>query len=103
MRERLEYVSVWILLKLLGLVPRGISRRMGVFVARCLFQLRPKLRDAADFNLRLAFPELPEPARRQILQRMVGHLGWMVAEFARFPRYTRENIGETIILDGFDN
>jgi Kdo2-lipid IVA lauroyltransferase/acyltransferase len=103
MRERLEYVSVWILLKLLGLLPRGISRRIGVFVARCLFKLRPKLRDAADFNLRLAFPELPGPARRQILQRMVRHLGWMVAEFARFPRYTRKNIGETIILDGLDN
>ena len=103
MRERLEYVSVWILLKLLGLLPRGISRRIGVCVARCLFKLRPKLRDAADFNLRLAFPELPGPARRQILQRMVRNLGWMVAEFARFPRYTRENIGETIILDGFDN
>jgi KDO2-lipid IV(A) lauroyltransferase len=103
MRERLEYVSVWILLKLLGLLPRGISRRIGVFVARCLFKLRPKLRDAADFNLRLAFPELPEPARRQILQRMVRHLGWMVAEFARFPRYTRKNIEEAIILDGFEN
>jgi KDO2-lipid IV(A) lauroyltransferase len=103
MRERLEYVSVWILLKLLGLLPRGISRRIGVCVARCLFKLRPKLRDAADFNLSLAFPELPGPARRQILQRMVRNLGWMVAEFARFPRYTRENIGETIILDGFDN
>jgi Kdo2-lipid IVA lauroyltransferase/acyltransferase len=103
MRERLEYVSVWILLKLLGLLPRGISRSIGVFVARCLFKLRPKLRDAADFNLRLAFPELPGPTRRQILQRMVRHLGWMVAEFARFPRYTRKNIEETIILDGLDN
>jgi len=103
MRERLEYASVLILLKFLGLLPRKIARGAGVFIARCLFAFRPRLREAADFNLRLAFPELPAPARREILQRMVRHLGWMVAEFARFPRYTRKNIEEAIILDGFEN
>jgi Kdo2-lipid IVA lauroyltransferase/acyltransferase len=103
MRERLEYASVWILLKFLGFLPRSIARGVGVFVASCLFAVRPTLRAAAEFNLRLAFPELPDPARRDILQRMVRNLGWMAAEFARFPRYTRQNIGETIILDGFEN
>ena len=103
MRERLEYASVLILLKFLGLLPRSIARGAGVCIARCLFAVRPRLREAADFNLRLAFPELPAPARREILQRMVRHLGWMVAEFARFPRYTRKNIEEAIILDGFEN
>jgi KDO2-lipid IV(A) lauroyltransferase len=103
MRERLEYASVWILLKFLGFLPRSIARGVGVFVATSLFAARPTLRAAAEFNLRLAFPELPGPARRDILQRMVRNLGWMAAEFARFPRYTRQNIGETIILDGFEN
>jgi KDO2-lipid IV(A) lauroyltransferase len=103
MRERLEYASVWILLNFLGFLPRSIARGVGVFVATSLFAARPTLRAAAEFNLRLAFPELPGLARRDILQRMVRNLGWMAAEFARFPRYTRQNIGETIILDGFEN
>ena len=34
---------------------------------------------------------------------MVRNLGWMAAEFARLPRYTRENIEEAMILDGFEN
>ena len=103
MRERLEYASAWILLKFLGCLPRTMARGIGVLIAHGLFSMRPPLRRAAEFNLRLAFPELPEPARRDILKRMVRNLGWMAAEFARLPRYTRNNIEKAIILDGFEN
>jgi Kdo2-lipid IVA lauroyltransferase/acyltransferase len=103
MRERLEYASAWMVLKFLGCLPRSMARGIGVVIANCLFALRPPLRKAAEFNLRLAFPELPKPARRRILRRMVRNLGWMAAEFARLPRYTRNNIEKTIILDGFEN
>jgi KDO2-lipid IV(A) lauroyltransferase len=34
---------------------------------------------------------------------MVRNLGWMAVEFARFPRLTRENIEEFVILDGQEN
>jgi KDO2-lipid IV(A) lauroyltransferase len=74
-----------------------------VLVANCLFAIRPPLRRAAEFNLRLAFPELPETARRDILKGTLRNLGWMAAEFARLPRYTRGNIEKVIILDGFEN
>ena len=103
MRERLEYASAWVLLKLLGCLPRTFARGMGSFVANCLFSIRPPLHRAAEFNLRMAFPELPESARRDILKRMVRNLGWMAAEFARLPRYTRQNIEQIIILEGFEN
>ena len=80
-----------------------MARAIGVLVANCLFAIRPPLRRAAEFNLRLAFPELPETARRDILKGMLRNLGWMAAEFARLPRYTRGNIEKAIILDGFEN
>jgi len=103
MRERLEYASAWILLKFLGYLPRQIGRDIGALVACGLFFIRPSLQRAAEFNLRLAFPELPRRARREILKRMVRNVGWMAAEFARMPRYTRSNIEQAIILDGFEN
>src|SRR5579872_989501 len=103
MRERLEYAFVWLLLKFLAFLPRPIARWFAGLVAKCLFFVRPTLRRAAEFNLRLAFPELPEPARRRIVKGMVRNLGWMAAEFARLPRYTRSNIGKAMILDGFEN
>lgn len=80
-----------------------MARAIGVLIANCLFAIRPPLRRAAEFNLRLAFPELPGTARRDILKGMLRNLGWMAAEFARLPRYTRGNIGRAIILDGFEN
>ncbi len=103
MRERLEYAFAWLLLKFLGSLPRPIARACGALIAKSLFLMRPPLRRAAEFNLRLAFPELPEPARDAILRRMVRNIGWMAAEFARLPRYTRENIEEAMIPDGVEN
>jgi KDO2-lipid IV(A) lauroyltransferase len=34
---------------------------------------------------------------------MVRHLGWLAVEFARFPRYSANNIEGTVILDGHEN
>ena len=103
MRERLEYAAGWLLLRLLGAVPRSMARGIGVLIAHYLFFIRAPLRRAAEFNLRLAFPELPKPARQDILRRMVRNLGWLAAEFARLPRYNRSNIEKIIILDGLEN
>jgi Kdo2-lipid IVA lauroyltransferase/acyltransferase len=103
MRERLEYVAGWLLLKFLGSLPRTLARAAGVLVAKCLFFIRAPLRRAADFNLRLAFPELPKPARRGILKRMVRNLGRLAAEFAHLPLYNRSNIEKVMILDGLEN
>ena len=34
---------------------------------------------------------------------MVRNLGWMAAEFACFPKYSKENIEQLVILDGNEN
>jgi KDO2-lipid IV(A) lauroyltransferase len=103
MRGRFEYASAWIVLKFLGCLPRKIARSVGAMIAKCLLFMRPPLRRAAEFNLRLAFPELPASTRRDILRQMVRNLGWLAAEFARLPLYNRSNIEQTMILDGFEN
>jgi KDO2-lipid IV(A) lauroyltransferase len=68
-----------------------------------LLFLRPKLRKTAEFNLKLAFPDWNESERNAVMKAMPRHLGWMAAEFARFPRYTAENIESVVILDGHEN
>src|SRR5579884_3798858 len=103
MKERLQYAAVWSLLKLVGILPRPLARAFTVAVTRVLFALLPKLRKTARFNLRLAFPDWPEAKRRAVLRGMIRSLGWMAAEFARFPRYTSENIDKVILLDGHEN
>jgi len=103
MRELGEYAAVWAILKILGALPRGLARAVGAAVASALYAAAPKLRRTAEFNLRLAFPEWDDARRREVIRGMVRNLGWMAAEFARFPRYTRENISEALILDGHEN
>jgi KDO2-lipid IV(A) lauroyltransferase len=103
MREWFEYAAVWMILKVLGVLPRSIARGLACGVARTMYSLLPKLRKTAEFNLRLAFPERSDGQRQAVIHGMVRNLGWMAAEFARLPRYTKENIGEIVILDGHEN
>jgi Kdo2-lipid IVA lauroyltransferase/acyltransferase len=103
MKEWLEYAVVWAILKVLGALPRSAARGFAAMVARALYAMQPRLRRTAEFNLRVAFPEWDETRRRGVIRGMVRNLGWLAAEFARFPRYTRENIADAVILDGHEN
>lgn len=103
MREWFEYTAVWLILKALGAVPRSVARGTAATVALAMYAALPKLRRTVELNLRLAFPEWDDTRRRAVVRGMVRNLGWMAAEFARFPRYTRENIAEVLILDGHEN
>src|SRR5713226_6471553 len=103
MTEWLAYAGVWIVLKLTVALPRRLARVLAVTVARMLFAVTPKLRKTAEFNLQLAFPEWTNTQRAATIRGMVRNLGWMAAEFARMPRYTRKNIEDVIVLDGHEN
>lgn len=103
MRRWLEYAAAWCAVKALGVLPRPLARAVGAGVARAAYALRPPLRHAATTNLRIAFPEWTDAQRRKTIRSLVRHMGWMAAEFAHFPRYTRENIERIVVLDGFEN
>ena len=103
MRRWLEFVVAWLALKSLGILPRPLARAAGALITRVAFFLRPPLRRAAVFNLRLAFPDLSDGERRRILRSLVRQVGWMAGEFSQFPRYTRERIERIVVLDGFEN
>jgi Kdo2-lipid IVA lauroyltransferase/acyltransferase len=103
MREWLEYAAVWLILKTVGALPRNVARGFAASVTSLLFSLRPNLRKTAEFNLRLAFPDWTDAHRKDVTRQMVRNLGWMAAEFARFPRLTRANIEEVVVLDGHEN
>ncbi len=103
MKDWLEYAAVWLLLKGLGLLPRPLARRLAAKVAGILHALSPKLRKTAETNLRIAFPEWTEAQLDAVIRGMVRNLGWMAAEFARFPKYSREDIEEIVVLDGNEN
>jgi KDO2-lipid IV(A) lauroyltransferase len=103
MKEWLEYAAVWAILELLGTLPRAVARPVAAMVARLFYAMLPRLRRTAEFNVRLAFPEWDAAQQQAVIRGMVQNLGWMAAEFSRFPKYRRENIEEVLILDGHEN
>jgi KDO2-lipid IV(A) lauroyltransferase len=103
MKEWLEYAVAWISLKKLGFLPRRVARVSAVAFARCLYALMPKLRKTAEANLRIAFPEWTDAQRAEVIRKMIRNLGWMAAEFARLPKYSKKNIEEIVVLDGHEN
>lgn len=103
MRRRFEYTAAWIAVKTLGLLPRPLARMVGAAVARVAYLLRPPLRRAATINLRIAFPDWSAKRHRRVIRSLIRHMGWMAAEFAHFPHYTRQNIERIVVLDGFEN
>jgi KDO2-lipid IV(A) lauroyltransferase len=103
MSEWLEYAAVWVILKTLGALPRGVARGVAASVARALYAVLPRLRRTAEFNSRLAFPEWGDAQREAVIRGMVRNLGWMAAEFARLPRYSKGNIEEVVVLEGHEN
>jgi Kdo2-lipid IVA lauroyltransferase/acyltransferase len=103
MRERLEFAVVWILVKAIGILPRPLARAVGIGIAQSVYLFHPRLRAVGMRNLALAFPEKSVAERRRILREEFTSLGRQLAEVCLFPRYTRENVSDVVVYDGFEN
>jgi len=103
MKDWAEFAAVWLILKGLGLLPRSLARSLASGVTRILYTLLPRLRKMAETNLRIAFPDWSETQRQAVIRKMLRNLGWMAAEFARFPKLTKQNVQQIVVLDGHEN
>ena len=103
MRHKLEYAPVWLLVKLLGALPRPLARAKAILLAHLVRLAHPRLSRVAMRNLELAFPEMPAARRKQIVRGVFTSLGRLLAEFCLFPRYTRGNVERVAVYEGFEN
>ena len=103
MRHRLEYALVWPVIKVLGALPRSLARGMAILLAGAVYHLHPRLRRVGLRNLEIAMPELPLKERRRIVRGVFLSLGRLLAEFCRFPKYSRENVSRVAVYEGFEN
>lgn len=103
MREWLEYIVVWTLVKSLGILPRGAARAVGAGIGSLAYRLLGRLRRTGLRNLETAFPETATAQREQILRRLYRNLGWLLAEFCQMPHYTSENTRGFLRYEGLEN
>jgi KDO2-lipid IV(A) lauroyltransferase len=102
-RERLEYWIVWFWVKTVGFLPRPLARATGISLGLIVYLLYGRLRRVGMRNLTLAFPEMERRDRRRILRGTYISLGRQLAEVCLFPRYTRDNVGQIVVYEGFEN
>lgn len=103
MRRKLEYAAAWPFIKILGTLPRPLSRAFAIGLAQVVYLLHFRLREVGMRNLAMVFPEKGEAERKRILRGVFTSLGRQLAELCQFPRYTPENIDEVVVYDGLEN
>jgi Kdo2-lipid IVA lauroyltransferase/acyltransferase len=103
MRQRLEYALAWLIIKFIGALPRPLARAAAIILAWKVYLLHFRLRHVGQRNLVLAFPEKSRRERAQILRGVFTSFGRQLAEVCLFPKYTRENVSEVVVYDGFEN
>jgi KDO2-lipid IV(A) lauroyltransferase len=103
MRRKLEYAAAWPFIKILGILPRPLSRAFAIAIAQSFYLLHARLRRVGMRNLAMAFPEKSEAERARILRGVFTSLGRQLAEVCLFPKYTAENVDEVVIYDGLEN
>jgi KDO2-lipid IV(A) lauroyltransferase len=73
--------------RLVALIPLGPALRIGAFLGALGYLLFGETRRLALAHLAEAFPELDEPARRDIARRMFVHLGMSAMEITSIRSY----------------
>jgi KDO2-lipid IV(A) lauroyltransferase len=103
MRQRLEYALAWVIIKVLGGLPRSLSRAAAIALSWTIYLVHVRLKHVGMRNLKLAFPEKTRRERARILRGVFTSLGRQLAEVCLFPTYTLENVGKVVVYDGFEN
>ncbi len=103
MRRKLEYFAVLLLIRGIGLLPRGLARHIGAGIGALAFLALPRLRRVGYRNLQIAFPELSRAQHTAILRGEYRSLGWQLGEFCQMRKYTPENTKNFLRYEGLEN
>ena len=102
MRHKLEYAPVWLILKVMGILPRELARFVGISIGYSVYLLHPRLRRVGMRNLQMAMPALNNRRRRKIVRGVFRTLGRQLADVCQFPSYDKKSIDQLAVYEGFE-
>src|SRR5208283_3111244 len=103
MGDRLQYIPVAMLVRLIGALPRSMARGAGILMGGAVYHLHLRLRRVGMRNLQLAFPQKTKKERRKILRGVYVSLGRLLVEACLFPYYTPADASQVAVYQGFEN
>jgi len=86
LKRTLRYGLIRAALALVGLLPLRAAQALGRALGRAAFHLAPGERRKALATLSVAFPEMTDEARLELVRSCFGHLGRVALEMAVAPR-----------------
>ena len=99
-RELAEYAAFRTAVASLGRLPLPLAQGAGARLARALFDLGGKRIEYVLANLRVAYPNLSEDARRAIGRESYVNLAWMLIDVARGAHWTADDVRERVEVRG---
>lgn len=102
MRQRLEYIVVFVLVRGLGALPRRWSRAIGAGLGAFAYRVTGRLRRTGHRNLQIAYPDSDSAWRKTLLRQLYRNLGFQLAEFCLMSGYTRENSRAFLRYEGLE-
>jgi len=99
LQTSLEYLLARMVLSGLGILPRSLAIAVGLSIGRLAYSVAGNLRRTGQRNLEIAFPEMPESDRTQLLRGCFASLGRLLGEFSQLPRATPESLRQIIEYD----
>jgi KDO2-lipid IV(A) lauroyltransferase len=99
-REIAEWSAYRAARALLGAVPLPRAQRIGASAARRIFDRGGKRVGYVLANLRIAYPALSEPQRREIGRESYVHFAWNLIDVARSARWTAADLLARVEVEG---
>jgi Kdo2-lipid IVA lauroyltransferase/acyltransferase len=102
MRHKLEYAPVWLILKVMSLLPLELARALGISVGYLVYFLHRRLRGVGMRNLEMAMPEKTLRERRRIVRGVFRTLGRQLADFCQLPNFNLKNIDTIAVHENYE-
>jgi Kdo2-lipid IVA lauroyltransferase/acyltransferase len=98
-----EYTLALLVIRLFAAMPRSVAYRTAKGLAWLGFHIARRQYRAGLRNLEMAFPELSQTARKDILRGSFENLGRLLVEFTHLPELNEGNVCRFVVHDGLEN
>lgn len=100
----IEYYIFYFLLEILSLFPLRFNAKVGELIGKVIYMIDRRHRTIAINNFRLTLGKGKDICQaRMIVKRSLENLGRSGGEFISIKKYTKENIKEFVVVEGWEN